>query len=248
MTYARGATASDMEAAARVKYTPANDNTPQDESGQSAGFGIIPQPAFEGGQYIGLTRKTNFTVKPPPRIGDFIQTYTARQYYPMDPRAEEVCLEDIAHSLSLQCRYAGHCILFYSVAEHSVHIARWLRQHYGPLTALYGLLHDAPETYLVDVPRPVKPYLSNYKSIEASNWAAVAAKFGLPGLMPGAVHEADTRIIGDELVNMRPMDWHARYDDPLGVGIECWSPAVAEAEFLAMFATLDKLTKKERVV
>ena len=60
-----------------------------------------------------------------PRVGDWIATFTGRQAYPMDLRPSEITIEDIAHSLSMQCRYTGHCLRFYSVAEHSVLMARW---------------------------------------------------------------------------------------------------------------------------
>lgn len=157
----------------------------------------------------------------------------------MDPRADEVFIEDIAHSLSLQCRYAGHVLRFYSVAEHSVLIARCLRDQYGEQTALYGLLHDASEAYLVDVPRPVKPYLTGYKAAEAKVMAAVCERFGMPLDMPPEVHEADERIIADELVNLVPMDWHARYTGrELGVRLRYWTPDKAREEFLATFDAL----------
>jgi hypothetical protein len=172
------------------------------------------------------------------RHGDFMQTYTGRKFWPMDPRANEVCIRDIAHSLSLQCRYAGHCRRFLSVAEHSVLIARWVRGQTDAQTALWGLLHDASEAYLVDIPRPVKPYLTNYKEAEAKVMAAVCQRFGLPLEMPAAVHEADERIIADELVNLVRMQWHARHDDPLGVRLMYWSPAEAEEEFLETFKAL----------
>jgi len=174
----------------------------------------------------------------PERHGDFMQTYTGRKFFPMDPRANEVCIRDIAHSLSLQCRYAGHCRRFYSVAEHSVLVARWLRGQTDAQTAMFGLLHDASEAYLIDVPRPVKPALVGYKAAEARVMAAVCARFGLQLEMPAVVHEADDRIIADELVNLVPMDWHARHDDPLGVTLRYWSPAEAEEEFLETFKAL----------
>src|ERR1700693_75116 len=59
-----------------------------------------------------------------PRKGDWIQTFTGRQFWPLDPRPEEVCIEDIAHGLSNECRFAGQCRSFYSVAQHSVLCAR----------------------------------------------------------------------------------------------------------------------------
>ncbi|WP_312414145.1 hypothetical protein [Shinella sp.] len=175
----------------------------------------------------------------PERQGDFMQTATGRKFWPLSPRADEVFIEDIAHSLALQCRYAGHCLRFYSVAEHSVLIARHLRDQYGEQTALWALLHDASEAYLVDVPRPVKPYLTGYKDAEANVMAAVCDRFGLSREMPAAVHEADNRIIADELVNLVPMDWHARYaGKELGVHLRYWSPEQAREEFMATFDAL----------
>lgn len=243
------------------KYNPANDNEPQPARWPMQDV----QPPR--GLYIGLTRPgdpngcaddlvtTTFApleelevlslgehvVPPrpawPERHGDWMQTYTGRKFWPMDPRANEIDIRDIAHSLSLQCRYAGHCRRFYSVAEHSVHIARWLVD-VDKDAALWGLLHDASEAYLVDVPRPVKPSLVGYKAAEAKVMAAICERFGLPLEMPAVVHEADDRIIADELVNLVSMAWHARHDDPLGEALQFWSPAEAEEEFLETFKVL----------
>lgn len=82
----------------------------------------------------------------------WIQTFSGRQFFPLEPRVEDVCIEDIAHGLSNLCRYAGHCECFYSVAQHCLLVSRVVpREH-----ALRGLLHDASEAYLIDVPRPIK--------------------------------------------------------------------------------------------
>lgn len=217
------------------KYVAANDNVP---------------PKWDGGCHHcdggrtscmcpGPPRPSSTDSGQPARQGSFMQTATGRKFWPMDPRADEVFIEDIAHSLSLQCRYAGHCLQFYSVAEHSVLIARHLRGQYDEQTALYGLLHDASEAYLVDVPRPVKPYLAGYKAAEAKVMAAVCDRFGLPHEMPPEVHEADERIIADELVNLVPMDWHDRYaGKELGVRLRYWTPEKAREEFMATFAAL----------
>lgn len=222
------------------RYEPASDSNRED---------IEARKAVEGVQWYGKGGIEVYDPRPSndnsPRLGDWLQTYTGKQYYPLDPRAEDVCIEDIAHSLALQCRYAGHVKEFYSVAEHSVHIARWLLKYYGREAAKYGLLHDATEAFLVDVPRPVKPSLTNYKVIEAANWSVIAEHFGLVDKMPECVHIADNRIIGDELVNMRSMDWHENHNNPLNVQIECWSPKQAEQEFLIMYR---KLFEEERRV
>ena len=223
------------------KYEPVNDNDPKKgvafnrhELRASLTRDLGRPPSTDSGQ--------------PERHGDFMQTYTGRKFWSLDPRPEEVFIEDIAHSLSLQCRYAGHCIKFLSVAEHSVLIARWLLDHTDAQTALYGLLHDAPEAYVVDVPRPLKPFLANYKEAEAKVWAAIARRYRLAVAMPEAVHEADGRIIADELVNLLPMDWHSRHDDPLGVKLEYWSPEEAEVEFLAAFDALTAMAGETGMV
>jgi hypothetical protein len=52
------------------------------------------------------------------------------------------------------------------------------------------------------------------------------------------VHNADNRIIADELVNLVPMPWHARHNNPLGITLRFWSPEKAEQEFMATFDTL----------
>src|SRR5271165_7548492 len=88
------------------------------------------------------------------RKGDWIQTYTGRVMYPLDPRPEEINIIDIAHALSNLCRFTGHVRTFYSVAEHSVRVS----QHCDPKDALWGLLHDASEAYLADMSRPMKRY------------------------------------------------------------------------------------------
>lgn len=174
------------------------------------------------------------------RAGDWMQTYTGRKFWPMDPRSDEVFIEDIAHSLAMQCRYAGHCLRFYSVAEHSVLMARWFIGQGMYEEAWQALHHDDPEAYLVDVPRPVKPFLAGYKEAEHNVWLAVASRFGLPAEISKLVHEADHRILGDERAqNMTPTnDVWALANNPLGVTLQFWAPEEAEREFLACYWNL----------
>ncbi len=176
-----------------------------------------------------------------PRKGDWMQTVSGRQFWPLDPRVGEIFIEDIAHSLSMACRYAGHCLRFYSVAEHSVLMTRWLQANgYSQEEQLTALLHDAPEAYLVDVPRPVKPFLTEYKSIEARLWLMVAAKFGVSPNMPSIVKFADESILADERqqnIAPCPVPWDLQHG-PLGVTLQYWHPAQAKSEFLEEFERL----------
>ncbi len=172
------------------------------------------------------------------RRGDFMQTFTGRRFWPLDPRPEDVAIEDIAHSLSLQVRYAGHCLRFYSVAEHCVLLARAA----SPEHARWALLHDAAEAYLVDLPRPLKRHLSGYGPAEIKVMGCICFAFGLDGVMPAEVKALDNRILMDERAQkMRPTGETWNYGGatrPLGVTLQFWSPEQAEREFLATFATL----------
>lgn len=97
--------------------------------------------------------------------GPWIATFTGRRHYFLDPHPSEIVIEDIAHALSMICRYGGHCRTFYSVAEHSVRVAeamllgRFGDLNYVPIEVLFALLHDASEAYLGDLVHPLKVIL-----------------------------------------------------------------------------------------
>lgn len=182
------------------------------------------------------------------RRGDWMQTFTGRQFWPLDPRASDITVEDIAHSLALQCRFGGHCLRFYSVAEHSVLVSRAV----APRFAMWGLLHDAAEAYVLDVVRPLKPHLPGYREIEDRVMVAICECFGLdyltnPFAMPSEVKAVDNRILlAERDQNMLPTShvWGlAQAAAGAGVGplettLQFWSPAEAEQQFLNRFAEL----------
>jgi hypothetical protein len=179
------------------------------------------------------------------RTGDWMQTYSGLRFYPMDPRESEVDIGDIAHALSMLCRYGGHGRQFYSVAEHSVLMARYL-EPFGPDVALWALLHDASEAYIADVIRPIKPFLLNYTVLETAVMACIAGRFDLKGKIPDIVHDADNRIIADERrQNLLPIPWDVEPGPALGVVLRFWPPAVAEREFMDMFYALMGRRRKD---
>jgi len=173
--------------------------------------------------------------------GDWIQTWSGGLFYPLDPQPDEIHIEDIAHALSLICRFNGHCNHFYSVAQHSIIIACLA----SPENALWGLLHDAAECYVADMPRPVKRCIPGYKEIEDGVELAVAQRFGLPEIMPAEIKELDHAMLALEarsIMKIPPTDWYFPFPAPENVSIEkCWSPEDAESVFLNAFglATLD---------
>jgi hypothetical protein len=163
-----------------------------------------------------------------------MQLASGRAFYPLDPRPEEIFIEDIAAALSKLCRYGGHCHTFYSVAEHSVLIA----EKAPPGMKLAALLHDATEGYVSDVIRPIKPYLTNYVEIEADLAEAIGTRFGVKlHPLPDEIKRLDNAILADErdqAMMTPPRDW--RLSEPaLGVDLQFWTPTKAEYEFRAAF-------------
>lgn len=166
------------------------------------------------------------------RRGDWMQTYTGRAFYPLDPRTDEIDPVDIAHALSLLCRYGGHVQVFYSVAEHCV----LMSEAVPPECALWALLHDATEAYVGDMIRPLKHAMPAYREAEDRLMAAICDRFGLSPNCPGEVKEADNRILRDErdaLMAAPPLPWYSIEDVPaLGVQIGGWEPECAERRYL----------------
>jgi hypothetical protein len=174
------------------------------------------------------------------RNGDWIQTFTGRAFWPLDPRPEDIEIADIAHALSFQCRFGGHSTRFYSVAEHCFSLASFFTAKGEREMARWALLHDAAEAYLVDVPRPIKGAIPQYRDIEAAVMGAICSRFGLPLEEPAAVREADRRILTDEaraLMGPPPMRW-ATESEPLGVTIYAVAPWEAEQIFMHWFGIL----------
>lgn len=110
-------------------------------------------------------------------IPSFMQTFSGASFTPAEPNPDTIHIEDIANALARQCRYGGHCLKFYSVAEHCCHVSDKASLVYK----LSGLMHDASEAYLVDIPRPVKPLLQNYYAVEDKLMRVISKKFDFIG-------------------------------------------------------------------
>lgn len=178
------------------------------------------------------------------RRGDWLQTYTGKKFWPMDPRAEDFDVLDIAHALANTCRYNGHCTQFYSVAEHSIIISSLS----PPGCELWGLLHDASEAYLCDIPRPLKRHLTEFKVLEAACDKALAEAFGLPWPIPDevmAIDRAMLRVERRDLMIGQEFAWKTDDSPLLSVKIQRpLSPDAAEEFFLDRYQelTMEKKT------
>lgn len=171
----------------------------------------------------------------------WITTFTGRRFYVLDPRVEDICIEDIAHALSMQCRFTGHVKSFYSVAEHSVRVS-WACD---PQDALWGLLHDASEAYIGDMSAPLKhtPEMSRFRTTERHIMLAVVQKFGLEPKEPAGVKTADRRMLLTEArdLGLDVTGWYTEHQ-PFPDFIAPWSPQRAELEFVKRFRALTHKT------
>lgn len=191
---------------------------------------------------------------------DWIQLRSGLPFRPMSPDAENIRIDDIAHALSQVGRFTGHTARFYSVAEHSVHVARQVLLATGDYRqALQGLLHDGSEAYLADVAKPVKelPEMAPYRAAEARLERLILVKFGVWDLTSGgeddiyrgdgehdygglapAIKEADFRMLATEARDlMSPLhpDWKG-LPEPYGFDVKYpWSPTEARRHFLVAF-------------
>lgn len=127
----------------------------------------------------------------------YIRTWSGKKFWPLDPRAEDIDIRDIAHHLARLNRFTG-AIRYdcYSVAEHSVRVSLIVntRPHELPMQAL---LHDATEAYLNDLSRPVKydSDLAGYRQAEQRLWWAIAKRFSVSPLMYPETHRADNILM-----------------------------------------------------
>ena len=123
---------------------------------------------------------------------NWTQTYTGKQFRLMNPTQDSICLDDIAHSLSMQCRFNGHTQRFYSVAEH----CWWASHIVSPENALQALMHDASEAYISDIPKPFKLMLGFFvEMIEHQHLSAIGEKFGFSADLTSEVKAADVEML-----------------------------------------------------
>lgn len=188
----------------------------------------------------------------------WIKTYSARRFNALaaEPSSADTCLEDVARALALKCRFTGHLSGFYSVAEHSVRVARLLRdQGYPAEVVLSGLLHDVGEAYLPDVASPYKAQV--FLQLDPDEYGAAAlvrfadqeravrrAIFNSLGLRELAdpdehpeIRHADLVLLSTEARDLQhgTADWPGDFPDPLPARINPLPWEIAEAAFLCWY-------------
>lgn len=168
---------------------------------------------------------------------DGIVTFSGKWFDPANPRAGDICIEDIAHALACMPRFGGHVRKPYSVAQHC-----YLASEMAPDgTELQALMHDAHEAYVLDMPSPFKQLLPDYQAMERRVEAAVRDAFRLPRVFDPRVKEVDLRMMTTEAKSFG-LEWWSWYPATppyaeLGK-IEPWPWHKARQRFLDRFRAL----------
>lgn len=177
----------------------------------------------------------------------WIETSTGLKFDILDPQPEMIEIADIAHALSLLCRFTGHTKYFYSVGQHSLHCSFLVPEE----DMLWALMHDASEAYIGDMNRPLKHFSKAgeyYQEVEVKVQNAICQKFGLSLEEPKSVRIADNQMLYAEKAAVMPGDpaiWTKDWDDgnrtPADITIRKTAPEFVEKFFLSRFEQLQKL-------
>ena len=180
----------------------------------------------------------------PPAPGPYLQTVSGRWVNPFDPDPEQLDAGDIARALANQCRFGGHCRVFYSVAQHSVIVSQLVEERGGDAEdAFAALMHDASEAYLGDMPHPLKhrsPLGAAFKAAEGHLEQAIRARFRIKPDVP-EIKRADRALLATERRAFSAETWHwpeLEGVEPVALDLEAWPPDEAARAFERRYAEL----------
>lgn len=178
-------------------------------------------------------------------MNPIILTYSGNYYDYKKPSESHLNILDVAHALSQICRYSGHCREFYSVAEHSVNVYQLLTDAgYDYEIRKAGLLHDSPESVMLDVVKPLKMLLPDYQALEEEIELDMARRFEYQYPLHPAVKWADLMMLNIEqrqiMNNEDEWETHMSIDKYKDFKIECLSPKDAKERFLNTYMSLIK--------
>jgi 5'-deoxynucleotidase YfbR-like HD superfamily hydrolase len=186
----------------------------------------------------------------PPAPGPYLQTVSGRWVNPFDPDPDQLDIGDIARALANQCRFGGHCRVFYSVAQHSVIVSQLVEERGGDVEDVFAaLMHDASEAYLGDMPHPLKhrsPLGAAFKDAERHLEDALREHFGIKADVP-EIKRADRALLATERRAFSDEAWHwpeLEGVEPLDIELTAMSPDEAEQAFLARYEDLDSRRAK----
>lgn len=149
---------------------------------------------------------------------------------------EETTIENVAHALSNICRFAGKCKKFYSVAEHSLNVSKFVSDN----AKLYAMTHDMTEMFTSDIPGPLKQIIPQIKQYELVLEKLMLNHFNI--IITNSIKEEVK--IADKLLHKiesnKLMDNNFLVFNPNIVKIKCYTPKKAKKLFLKEYNKLIK--------
>jgi len=164
---------------------------------------------------------------------------------PFDPDPAQLDAGDIARALGNLCRFGGHSRVFYSVAQHCVIVSHVVEERGGDVEdAFAGLMHDAGEAYLGDMPHPLKHRSAlgaAFRDAEGRLEEAIRDRFGIKADVP-EIKAVDRALLATERRAFSAEIWHwpeLKDVEPLDLELTPWSPDRAADEFARRYAELE---------
>jgi hypothetical protein len=180
----------------------------------------------------------------PPAPGPYLQTVSGRWVNPFEPDPEQLDPHDIARALANQCRFGGHCRVFYSIAQHSVIVSELVEQRGGDVEDVFAaLMHDASEAYLGDMPHPLKHRSAlgaEFKAAEDHLEQVLLDRFSIKADVP-EIKRADRALLATERRAFSEETWHwpeLEGVEPLDLELTAWPPDEAARAFAERYAEL----------
>jgi len=99
-------------------------------------------------------------------ISPFIITFSGKEFHYLDSSKQPFDVSDMAHALSVESRFSGHCKTNWTVGQHLLAGYRYSLKQGKRKKAIAMLFHDAQEAYMKDIPTPLKSLIPEYKKIE----------------------------------------------------------------------------------
>lgn len=124
-----------------------------------------------------------------------------------DFTVDTVDVDDMAYALASIRRYGGHADPRINVAQHSLTVAALAADPFE------GLLHDAHEAYITDMPKPIKVQLPDYNMLEGVAASVVRKYFGLPEQLHPTTTYADMCTLFWEaywIIHSKGEGWYKR--------------------------------------
>lgn len=178
-----------------------------------------------------------------------IPTYSGRNICLLDPEASQIDLEDIAHGLAYQCCLNGQTRYFYSLAQHSMLVARLA----PPQHRLAALLHEGAAAYLGDATKALRLWWSEYPLIEKRIMAAIGTRFSVSGFEASPIKRAHQIAQATELRDLcnpsaPPVAATAGRSVPVPRRIEALPPEEAKYQFTEMLTELVRKSPEKSAV